>query len=147
MGENHKHHEVEEPISENEAGALHSHHLMDKPDQPVAEPQHDHLSHSMTSEEHAQTHHHEEGSQNVSAVQAAGQVMHTPQSGVDEHTGHGAAHADHTGHEQMFRRKILGFTDAVDPGPAVQQRLANDAGYSACRLSPAAQWLAPMFSV
>ncbi len=49
--------------------------------------------------------HHPE-SESTPTADHSGHAMNMEHAGSDEHGGHGTAHADHTGHEQMFRRKF-----------------------------------------
>jgi Cu2+-exporting ATPase len=44
--------------------------------------------------------------ESTSPVSHSGNVIHAEHGESDEHAGHGRAHADHTGHEQMFWRKF-----------------------------------------
>ncbi|MCC6190930.1 MAG: copper-translocating P-type ATPase [Anaerolineales bacterium] len=63
-----------------------------------------------------------------------------------EHAGHGAAHADHTGHEQMFRQRfwvsLLLSIPVLLYSPMVQQLL----GFRMPAF-PGSQWIEPVLSV
>jgi P-type Cu2+ transporter len=145
MVDEHNHHELEKPVTENAAGSMHSHHLTDEPDRPAAEPQHDHLAHNMPSDEHDHTHQHEVASQDTPSAQHAGHELHATHAGVEEHTGHSAAHADHTGHEEMFRRKFWVSLVLSVPVLLYSSGLQMMVGIS-LPVFPGSQWLAPVFA-
>jgi P-type Cu2+ transporter len=62
-----------------------------------------------------------------------------------EHTGHGA-HTDHTGHEQMFRRRFWVSLVLSIPVLLYSQGLQTLLGYTLPAF-PGSQWIAPLFAV
>ncbi len=75
---------------------------------------------------------------------------HAEHSETDEHAGHGAAHGaahtDHSGHEQMFRRKFWVSLILSVPVILYSTGLNMMLGFSLPAF-PGSQWLAPIFSV
>lgn len=63
-----------------------------------------------------------------------------------DHAGHGAAHTDHAGHEQMFRRKFWISLILSIPVILYSMGLQMMLGISLPAF-PGSQWLAPIFSV
>jgi Cu2+-exporting ATPase len=72
--------------------------------------------------------------------------MHGAQAAMGEHAGHGAAHLDHTGHEQMFRRKFWISLVLSMPVILYSSGLQMMLGISLPAF-PGSQWLAPGFGV
>jgi Cu2+-exporting ATPase len=72
--------------------------------------------------------------------------MHGAQAAMGEHAGHGAAHLDHTGHEQMFRRKFWISLVLSLPVILYSSGLQMMLGISLLAF-PGSQWLAPGFGV
>ena len=69
-----------------------------------------------------------------------------PAGGQDEHAGHGAAHADHIGHEQMFRKKFWGSLVLSIPVLLYSRGLQAILGFSMPEF-PESRWLASLFAV
>ena len=130
MDEKPKNPNMEKHTAENDAESMHHPHPVDEAAEAVSEPHKDHSMHSMTSEEHAHMDHSE----------------HEAKAGAGEHTGHGAAHADHSGHEQMFRQKFWVSLVLSIPvllfSPSIQTWL----GYSLPTF-PGSPWITPVFAV
>jgi Cu2+-exporting ATPase len=91
MDEQHKQHDMEKQTTDNDSSSLHQRSPVDEPSLPVSEPHKDLSMHNMPSDEHAHMDHNEHNGSNAPAA---------------EHAGHGKAHTDHSGHEQMFRKKF-----------------------------------------
>lgn len=73
-------------------------------------------------------------------------VMAHDHGAMDEHAGHGGAHADHTGHEKLFRRRfwvsLILSVPVLLYSPLVQRLL----GFSMPAF-PGSRWAAPIFAV
>jgi Cu2+-exporting ATPase len=72
--------------------------------------------------------------------------MHATRIATEDHTEHGAAHADHSGHEQMFRRKFWVSLVLSLPVVLYSSGLQMMLGFSLPAF-PGSQWLAPFFAV
>ena len=71
--------------------------------------------------------------------------MPMAQAGAKPHTGHDAAHADHSGHEQMFRQKFWVSLLLSIPVLLYSMGLQMMLGFSLPAF-PGSQWLAPLFA-
>jgi Cu2+-exporting ATPase len=121
MNENHNHPGKEVPQTS------HDHHAMDhasmaEPAQSQAAPVHDHSEHG--------------------AMQHGKNENTSPMN----HGVHGTAHADHSGHEQMFRRKFWVSLLLSIPVILYSKGLQMMLGI-ALPAFPGSQWLAPIFSI
>jgi len=134
MTEEHKHHHMEPDQSETNQSTSHEH--MRMPPETVHEHEH-HAGMDMAVKESASPEDHSSHS------------MHAAQDdpGHNEaHSGHGAAHADHTGHENMFRRKFWVSLILSIPVILYSMGLQMMLGISLPTF-PGSQWLAPVFGV
>ena len=122
MVENHNHHGKEVPPTSDDHKAM-KHASMNDHSQPQIDPAHDHSGHG--------------------EMQHAGQAKHGES---DEHAGHGATHTDHSGHEQMFRRKFWVSLILSVPVILYSMGLQMMLGITLPAFS-GSQWLAPFFSV
>ncbi len=107
---------------------------------------------------HSEVHQHEGHAEHPEHVHEshAGQPeqhVHESHAGHSEHEQHEAHaggeahhHADHTGHEQMFRRKFWGSLLLSIPVLLFSQGLQALLGYHMPAF-PGSQWIAPLFSV
>ena len=133
MDEEHKNHDMEKHTNENDPASMHQHHPEDEPEKPVLESKKDHDMHSKPAEEHAHMDHSKHD-------------MHNAHTGTDEHAGHGMAHADHSGHEQMFRQKFWVSLVISIPvllfSPSIQSWL----NFSLPAF-PGSTWITPVFAV
>jgi len=82
----------------------------------------------------------------VHPMEDSGHSMHAGHGESDEHAGHEASHADHTGHEQMFRRKFWVSLLLSIPVILFSVGLKMMLGIS-IPVFPGSQWIAPIFSV
>ena len=73
-------------------------------------------------------------------------MQHADHAMTEEHAGHDAAHADHTGHENMFRRKFWVSLILSIPVLLYSMGLQMMLGISMPAF-PGSQWLAPIFGV
>ncbi len=72
---------------------------------------------------------------------------HSPeQPAADEHAGHGAAHADHTGHEAMFRRRFWVSLVVSIPVLLYSAAMQDLLGFSMPAF-PGSAWIEPLFAV
>ncbi|TLN10123.1 heavy metal translocating P-type ATPase, partial [bacterium] len=94
---------------------------------------HDHNDHSMHASQTA-------------GVNQSGHEAHAAHDHDAGHEGHGAAHADHTGHEQMFRRKFWVSLLLSIPVILYSNGLQMMLGFSLPAF-PGSQWLAPVFGL
>ncbi len=130
----------------------HKHHSMG-PDQGEANQsaRHDHMQMPANV-----THNHEHNAsmempviENASPDDPSDPTMHAAQYHAghsDTDTGHNAAHADHTGHENMFRRKFWVSLILSIPVILYSMGLQMMLGFSLPAF-PGSQWLAPFFGV
>jgi Cu2+-exporting ATPase len=134
MTEEHKHHRTEPDQGEANQSARHDYVQMP----PNAT--HD-LEHNATMDVPAM--------ENASPDDPSSPAMHAAQDhtghGVTD-TGHSAAHADHTGHENMFRRKFWVSLILSIPVILYSMGLQMMLGFSLPAF-PGSQWLAPLFGV
>ncbi|MCE5207474.1 MAG: heavy metal translocating P-type ATPase, partial [Chloroflexi bacterium] len=72
--------------------------------------------------------------------------MHAGHGGLDEHAGHDTAHANHTGHEQMFRRKFWVSLILSIPVLLYSSGMQMMLGI-ALPAFPGSRWLAPVFAL
>ncbi len=76
----------------------------------------------------------------------SGHSMQAEHGESDKHAGHGAAHTDHTGHEQMFRKKfwisLLLSIPVLLFSPSIQGWLSFS-----LPAFPGSQWITPVFAV
>ncbi|MHB8136048.1 MAG: copper-translocating P-type ATPase [Anaerolineaceae bacterium] len=115
---------------------MHKHDSMDNSAQLEKNTQHDHSMHNLTAEENA----------HMDPNEHTKHDMISTQSGSDEHEGHGTAHADHSGHEQMFRRKFWVSLILSIPVILFSSGLQMMLGFSLPNF-PGSQWLAPIFGL
>ncbi len=127
--EKHSAEKNEEPIHDHHS--MHEHHSMNEMAQPVSETHPMHDAHNVPPEESAHMDHSEQPN---------------PDTHGTEHAGHGAAHADHTGHEQMFRRKFWVSLILSIPVVLYSSGLQMMLGISLPTF-PGSQWLAPIFAL
>jgi Cu2+-exporting ATPase len=80
------------------------------------------------------------------AADHSGHAMNMELTGSDEHAGHGAAHTDHSGHEQMFKRKFWVSLILSVPVILYSMGLQMMLGVSLPAF-PGSLWLAPIFGV
>ena len=113
-------------------GDAHSEHMQHNP-----EPAHDHKAHAdvQQKEMKAQENHDHAGHQ-MAAVQTKG----------EDHSDHDTAHADHSGHEMMFRRKFWISLLLSIPVLLYSKGLQMMLGISLPTF-PGSQWIAPVFSI
>lgn len=137
---------MEKFTSENDPASMHQHHSMPEPANPDAEPNHDHAVTRMPAEEHIHLAHSQPINPGTVATEHPEHDIHTAHSGVDEHAGHGTAHADHTGHEQMFRRKFWVSLILSIPVLLYSSGLQTMLGLSLPAF-PGSLWLAPIFAL
>lgn len=128
--ENHTTHEHSDQLEESDQ---HKH-------QPLPE-----LKARQSGHEHHQHDHHEHTGQHAPAMKtSAAQAVHSDHDS-GEHAGHGA-HTDHTGHEQLFRRKfwisLLLSIPVLLFDPMVQSWL----GFR-IPIFPGSAWITPVFSI
>lgn len=144
MDEKHMHNMGNNP-GENDPNLMPSNHPMnEKPKQPV-----DHMNHD------------EQKVSGTDAMQHMGHDMHVDHSGaekhamhdmpmnsgkMDEHSQHNRAHADHTGHETMFRKRFWISLILSIPVILYSKGLQMMLGI-AMPAFPGSQWLAPVFAV
>ena len=136
MEENHKPHGNEKHISENDTAPMHQHHSMSEAAQSDLDVHQDHSMHGMAVEEHTTMDHGHHTSHEMPAAEAL----------AGDHSGHGSAHADHTGHEQMFRQKFWVSLVLSIPVLLYSEGLQMMVGFSLPPF-PGSQWLAPGFSL
>jgi len=136
MAENHNHHGKEDPPTSDEQQTM-EHTSKDSHSQPKTKPAHDHSEH---------------GAMQHREIESAAPMNHGGHVGLAEngennnHTGHGGAHTDHSGHEQMFRRKFWISLLLSVPVILYSMGLQMMLGISLPAF-PGSQWLAPIFSV
>ena len=94
------------------------------------------------SHDHAEHHHGTEKAR----PDVSEDTQHHEHGVTDEHTEHGAAHADHSGHEQLFRRKFWVSLILSIPVIVFSEGLAMLLGFSPPSF-PGSQWIAPVVSV
>ncbi|MHB9034618.1 MAG: copper-translocating P-type ATPase [Anaerolineae bacterium] len=70
---------------------------------------------------------------------------HTAMGGGGEHAGHGGAHADHTGHEQLFRRKFWYSLLLSIPVLVFSTSVQSLLGYRIPAF-PGSAWITPVFA-
>ncbi len=96
------------------------------------------------SSEHGAMHHPE--IESASPMSHSGHSMQAEHGESDKHAGHGAAHTDHTGHEQMFRKKFWISLVLSLPvllfSPSIQGWLSFS-----LPAFPGSQWITPIFAV
>ncbi len=112
--------------------------------------------HSMVDHAHHQTDsvhdHTEHGVTHLPEIEIAspmnhnGHSMHANHGELNEHAGHGITHADHTGHEQMFRRKFWVSLILSIPVLLYSSGMQMMLGI-ALPAFPGSQWLAPVFAL
>ena len=66
--------------------------------------------------------------------------------GATDHAGHGGAHVDHSGHEQMFRKRFLVSLPLSVPVVLYSPMLQRLLGFSMPAF-PGSRWIEPLFSV
>ena len=84
--------------------------------------------------------------ENHPLMSSNGREIHAVHAGENEHNGHSPAHMDHSGHEQMFRRKFWVSLILSIPVLLYSMGLQMMLGIS-LPVFPGSQWLAPIFSV
>ena len=136
MAQEHKNHETETNPIEKDLKLTHNHNATNPPTQPEQNKHHDHSMHNMTAKEHA----HMDQSNHTK------HDMTSPNSGASEFKDHGEAHADHSGHEQMFRRKFWVSLILSIPVILFSNGLEMMMGVSLPKF-PGSQWLAPVFGL
>ena len=144
MADENKPPEKEKLTNQHEMTSMHPDHLIYEQVQPDLKTQ---PEYQMTAEEHsAKMDHSKHVDPVISTGKHAGHEMHMGKSGDGEHAGHGAAHADHSGHEQMFRQKFWVSLVLSIPvllfSPSIQTWL----GFSLPAF-PGSQWITPVFAV
>ncbi len=101
----------------------------------------DHQKHHQHSEQaedtRSQTHEH---------MPAAGAPSHSDHSEEQQHGEHSHAHVDHSGHEDLFRRRFWVSLFLSIPVILYSQGLQMMLGFSMPAF-PGSQWLAPLFSI
>lgn len=146
----------------------HNHHPAESEttSQPAA-PEHDHSMHEHSAHEHEHIHtleqtahptehasmDHNAHDHSTHSAHESAPMDHGAHAAHDagmeqtgEHAGHGAAHADHTGHEQMFRRKFWVSLILSIPVILYSSGLQMMLGFSLPAF-PGSQWLAPVFGL
>jgi Cu2+-exporting ATPase len=136
MDDQHMHHTDENPRSEEHhhmpEGHDHSEHMQHSP-----KPVHDHKAHAEMQHEEMKIEEHQAH---------AGHSMPSMQFAGEGHSGHGAAHADHSGHEMMFRRKFWVSLLLSIPVLLFSKGLQMMLGITLPAF-PGSQWIAPVFSI
>jgi Cu2+-exporting ATPase len=136
MDDQHMHHTDENPRSEEHhhmpEGHDHSEHMQHSP-----KPVHDHKAHAEMQHEEMKIEEHQAH---------AGHSMPSMQFAGEGHSEHGAAHADHSGHEMMFRRKFWVSLLLSIPVLLFSKGLQMMLGITLPAF-PGSQWIAPVFSI
>jgi Cu2+-exporting ATPase len=134
MNENHMHHSPEKPPKPEDHKSM-DHHAMEGSDhQPPSVHEH---------KDHAAMQHPDK------AAPPMDHSMHDMPMGhgdMEAHAGHDAAHADHTGHEQMFRKRFWVSLLLSIPVILYSKGLQMMLG-AALPAFPGSQWLAPVFAL
>jgi Cu2+-exporting ATPase len=146
MADEHKHHEMQKQKTGADIRLTKPDHNMHQAVVPDANSHHDHSSLDMPMEEHAHMDHSQYAGHNMPEMQNAGHDMHAARPVTDEHAGHAAAHADHTGHEQMFRRKFWVSLMLSIPVLLYSSGLQEMLGFSLPAF-PGSRWVAPVFAL
>jgi Cu2+-exporting ATPase len=127
--------EVNRHPNANHQDEITSQHILHEHDQAQSQPLNDHSPHSAMPP------------METKSILSEDHRLHdkTPgHPGMDEHAGHGAAHADHTGHEQMFRRKFWVSLLLSIPVILYSMGLQMMLGV-ALPAFPGSLWIAPIF--
>ena len=110
----------------------HSEHMQHTP-----EPAHDHKEHTETPQKAMKAQENQDH---------AGHQMAAMQTNGEDHSDHGTAHADHSGHEMMFRQKFWISLLLSIPVLLYSKGLQMMLGISLPTF-PGSQWIAPVFSI
>jgi Cu2+-exporting ATPase len=113
------------------------HASMNDHDQPESDPSHDHSEHDAIQRGEIDS---------TSPVNHGGHVGQAKHGENDQHAEHNVAHVDHSGHEQMFRRRFWVSLILSIPVILYSMGLKMMLGFSLPAF-PGSQWLAPIFSV
>ncbi|MGA9397497.1 MAG: copper-translocating P-type ATPase [Anaerolineaceae bacterium] len=146
MAEEHEHHNMKKQTTGKDTPSMQPGHSMHHDAQNDSDMHHDHSAHGMPMEDHAQMDHSQHGGDEMPAMQHAGHDMHAAHPAADDHAEHGAAHADHTGHEQMFRRKFWVSLILSIPVLLYSVGLQTLLGFSLPAF-PGSRWVAPIFAL
>ena len=135
MTQDHQHHQADDQQNpqdhrsmDHDASKDHAHH---HPDATDAHP------------ENISTHNHQMES---SSEDIGGYPRQAGHNDSDEHAGHGTAHADHSGHEKLFRKKFWVSLLLSIPVILFSEGLTMMLGVSPPSF-PGSQWIAPVVSV
>jgi Cu2+-exporting ATPase len=146
MAEEHEQHNMEKPTTETGTPSIPLYHPIDEPARPVSNTHPEHSEHNMTKEEQVHMDHSKRVHPDMPADEHAGNDIYAAKAGSGEHASHGGAHADHTGHEKMFRRKFWISLVLSIPVILYSSGLQTMLGFSLPAF-PGSNWLAPVFGL
>ena len=135
MDEEHTHLKENSPTG-NDSASMHHHDHVEVPAQASSSSGHDHSMHNMSAEEHM----------DMDSRDHDGHDIHEGKGEIHDHAGHGTSHTDHTGHEQMFRRKFWVSLILSIPVLLFSSGLQSLLKFSLPAF-PGSQWLAPIFAL
>lgn len=140
MEEEQKNNKMVKGTQENGDALKHEHHPIDEPEMQDSKSHQEQSSHGNHPEKHKSMDH----SEHKATVTTSAE--HTSHDGIKGKAGHGTAHADHSGHEQMFRKKFWVSLVLSIPVLLFSSSIQEWLNFS-LPVFPGSQWITPILSV
>lgn len=140
MNEEIKNIKTAQSTQENGDNLQHKHHLMDESGKPASKSHQEQPSHGDHHEKHNSMDHSEHKASIITSTE------HANHDGINVKAGHGTAHADHSGHEQMFRKKFWVSLVLSIPVLLFSSSIQEWLNFS-LPVFPGSQWITPILSV